>query len=122
MILYCCRKLAILYLAPIQDAPDRHDGQTDKGPIPQFSGCSKSDLLLAPIFVIGQQRVGIGQVAFEVDDTSVRIHLFHLGVVDLGVILGAAGAGEEPCAKADQTNEQDSNDAYYDFQFFLHVV
>ena len=37
---------------------------------------------------------------------------------DLGVILGAAGAGEKPCAKAGQTNEQDSNDAYYDFQFF----
>ncbi len=122
MILYCCRKLVILHLAPIQDAPDWHDGQTDKGPFPQFSGCSKGDLILAPVFVIGQQRVGIGQVAFEVNDASVRIHLFHLGVVDLGVILGAAGAGEEPCTKAGQTNEQDGNDAYCDFHFFLHIV
>ena len=122
MILYCCWQLVILYLAPVQDSPERHDGQTDKGPLPQFSGCPEGDLFFAPVFVIGQQRVGIGQVAFEVNDASVRIHLFHLGVVDLGVILGAAGAGEEPCAKAGQTNEQDGNDAYCDFHFFLHVV
>lgn len=32
MILYCHRQHFILYLAPIQDAPDRHDGQADKSP------------------------------------------------------------------------------------------
>ena len=122
MLLHFCRKFVILYLAPIQNAPDRHDGQTDKGPLPQFSGGPEGDLFFAPVFVTGQQRVGIGQVAFEVNDASVRIHLFHLGVVDLGVILGAAGAGEEPCAKADQTNEQDSGGTDGNFHLFLHVV
>ena len=122
MLLHFCRKLVILYLAPIQDTPDWHDGQTNKGPFPQFSGSSKGDLFLAPVFVVGQQHIGIGQVSFQADYASLDINLFHLGVVDLGVILGAAGSGEKPCAKADQTNEQDSNSAYHNFHFFLHIV
>ena len=122
MILHCCRKLVILYLAPIQDAPDWHECQADKGSVPQFPGGSEGNLFLAAVFIIAQQRIGIGQAAFQVNHASLGIHLLDLAVVDLGIILGAAGAGEKPCAKADQTNEKDSNDAYYDFQFFLHVV
>ena len=108
MILYCCWKFVILHLAPVQDAPDRHDGQADKSPIPQFSGCPKSDLLFTAVFVIAQQSIGIGQAAFQVNHAALGIHLLDLAVVNLGIILGAANAGKEPRAKADQTNEQDS--------------